>query len=73
MATVRVKPDVVAVVFDENGEPIPLRPDMAFDTNDWIVKHHPWAFQQDADSLSPKRRISSIKVEQTTQAPGETR
>jgi hypothetical protein len=73
MATVRVKPDVAAVVFDPNGEPIPLRPDAAYDANDWVVLAHPWAFQADADTNAPTKRKSSVKVEQATAAPGETR
>jgi hypothetical protein len=73
MATVRVRPDVSSVVFTPTGETIHLRPDAAFEADDWVVKNHPWAFQADADTNAPTKRRSAIKVEQATAAPGETR
>lgn len=73
MATVRVKPDVASVVFTPTGEVITLKPDMAFDADDWVVKNHSWAFQADADTSAPTKRKTSVRVEQATAAPGETR
>lgn len=73
MATVRVKPDVASVVFAPGGEVITLRPDMAFDSDDWVVKNHPWAFQADVDTNAPTKRKSAVRVEQATSAPGEMR
>lgn len=72
MAVARVRPDVSSVVFAPNGETIHLRPDAAFDTDDWVVKAHAWAFQLDAD-VTPARRRGSVRVEQASAAPGETR
>jgi hypothetical protein len=72
MPTVRVRPDVTSVVFTPTGEPIALKPNAAFDADDWVVKAHPWAFQTDADAAPVKRR-QSIKIEQATAEPGELR
>lgn len=72
MATVRVRPEVSSVVFAPNGDIVHLRPDAAFDSGDWVVTAHPWAFQFDAD-VTPAKRRSAVKVEQATAAPGETR
>ena len=72
MAIARVRPDVSSVVFLPSGETIHLRPDAAFDTDDWVVKNHAWAFQLDADVNVSKRR-SSVNVEQASAAPGELR
>jgi|TARA_R110000868_G_scaffold93348_1_gene258305 hypothetical protein len=72
MAIARVRPDVSSVVFLPTGETIHLRPDAAFDTEDWVVKNHAWAFQLDADVNASKRR-SSVRVEQASAAPGELR
>lgn len=72
MAIVRVKADVASVVFTPTGDPISLKPDLAFDSEDWVVKTHPWAFQLDADTPPAKRR-SAIKIEQATAQPGEIR
>lgn len=56
MSIVRVtKPSVVTV----NGVPVVLRENDPYDSDDPVVREHPWAFQSD--------------VEQATSAPGERR
>lgn len=72
MAIARVRPDVSSVVFLPSGETIHLRPDAAFNADDWVVKNHAWAFQLDAD-VTPAKRRSSVNVEQASAAPGELR
>lgn len=73
MSIVRVKPDVAASVFDESINAfVGLAPGAEYDSNDPIVKAHPWAFAPDGDRPA-RGRVTSISVEQATAAPGEQR
>lgn len=60
MATVRVRQDAVATVYDaETGTFIPLKPGTPYESTDPFVRAHPWAFESD--------------VERATASPGEKR
>lgn len=73
MASVKVKPDVQCVVFDERtNSHIALTPGAEFDSGDPVVKANQWAFHPAADAPA-RRRIVSVGVEQATAAPGELR
>jgi len=74
MPIVRVKSDVQSVVQDSTtGEMISLRPGDEYDSGDTIVKSFPWAFQSDAKAEPTVGRVRSVRIEQATATPGETR
>jgi len=71
MSITRVKPEVCSVVFVD-GIAVSLTSGLEFDTNDQVVKEHPWAFEEDADAVrAPKQRRTSVEV--ATAVPGEKR
>ena len=77
MATVRVKPDVMCVVFD-GGEAVALIPGKAFDRNDPFVRAHPDYFDFDDASpvLAAPRHVAvgpDAPVEEMTAVPGQRR
>lgn len=65
MATVRVKPDVAATVYNaETASYEALTPGRPYDSSDPFVKANAWAFTTDVELDS---------VEQATAEPGEKR
>lgn len=81
MGTVRVKPTVACVVFDEKtGGFVTLAPNTPFDASDPVAKAHKWAFESDDEASARGEaagRVISVNmdtwVETATAAPGEKR
>jgi hypothetical protein len=64
MPIIRVKPDVVCVVYDaESDTRVPLRGGMEFDSDDPIVAQFPDMFAVDADEKrAPRKRATAVEV-----------
>lgn len=71
LSILRVKPGTSAVVFLEDGTTVSVQADMAFDSDDPMVraickatgtKPDDW-FQSDAAAEPPRKRITSARIE----------
>lgn len=73
MAIARVKQGVACVVFDADGVPMTIVQDMAFDADDPIVRQHPDWFQFDAKAGAAPQRVTAVRIEDASAAPGHLR
>lgn len=73
MATMRVKDGVAAVVFAPDGTTTLLAAGMAFDDADPVVRTHPSFFQSDTKAPAPAARVTAVRIEDASAAPGHLR
>lgn len=72
MSIVRAKAGVACAVFIDGGF-VTVSADLPFDSDDPVVKARPELFEVDSDNREPRKRATSVPVEDTSATPGRLR